>query len=358
MHALRDLEMQLNHNICLDKLTVTPFIGQIVVGLFTAANMYYRCRVINLEPHANRMIARVLFIDYGNTEEIDVKELKALPTDDTFKRPPLAFECQLCGIKPSMNLNLHGFWSARANEIVNNLTFSDCYARIYSIVSAIVRLEIYKTLDSENRVSLNQYLLDKAYAQDCEEMRISRENHQARIIAAKTPKEEFNRVTHDVPEPPKEMCHYSINLKGPYSPLEMQIYNYMRDKVNRTIFIDKGSVNSVLLDEEPTDAHERLIVAAQINQNASDNLSLRETTVMPNKPGFPMLMAMMFCPDMEVKSLPDGSRFGQILCGLGTFEEDKPVYAEHDISITLDTELSNDDIEQVSILIYVFLEIL
>nr|CAD7200042.1 unnamed protein product [Timema douglasi] len=48
-----------------------------------------------------------------------------------------------------------------------------------------------------------------------------------------------------------------VNLRGPYSPLEMRIYGQTLVGEERDLFIDPNSVNSVLLDTDPQDPHER-----------------------------------------------------------------------------------------------------
>lgn len=96
-----------------------------------------------------------------------------------------------------------------------------------------------------------------------------------------------------------------------------------------------------------------MIVAGSINQNASaTTLILRHTSIMPNIPGFPMLMSLLFCPTMEPKPSLDGSRFACILCGLGTTETNKrSLYPVHDMVVVLDTELDQEDLNNVRICI-------
>jgi len=46
----------------------------------------------------------------------------------------------------------------------------------------------------------------------------------------------------------------------------------------------------------------RLLVAAYVGQTAEGGrLKLRQTTLLPNVPGLPMMMAALFCPTMEPK---------------------------------------------------------
>jgi len=48
-----------------------------------------------------------------------------------------------------------------------------------------------------------------------------------------------------------------VTLRGPTSPLEMKLYSLTRVGMSRMVNIEWNSVNSVLLDSEPQDPHER-----------------------------------------------------------------------------------------------------
>lgn len=61
----------------------------------------------------------------------------------------------------------------------------------------------------------------------------------------------------DVEPPNKLACTTSFQLKGPYSPLEMNIFSVMASGVEKTVAVEGTSVNSVLLDTDPQDPHER-----------------------------------------------------------------------------------------------------
>lgn len=93
----------------------------------------------------------------------------------------------------------------------------------------------------------------------------------------------------------------------------------------------------------------RLVVASHIGQNVdSTTITLRNTTLMPNIHGFAALVSLIFCPIMETKPLPDGSRFASILCGLGAYETTtKALYPPHDFVLNLDTELTSDELARV-----------
>lgn len=61
----------------------------------------------------------------------------------------------------------------------------------------------------------------------------------------------------DVKSPSISECRNVIHLKGPFSPLEMQIFSCTEIGITKQIVIEGSSVNSVLLDSNPEDSHER-----------------------------------------------------------------------------------------------------
>ena len=92
------------------------------------------------------------------------------------------------------------------------------------------------------------------------------------------------------------------------------------------------------------------MVAANINQSDKNerNLTVRETTLMPNIRGFGPLMALIFCPLMEVKLDSTKSRYVSMITGLGYNHAMKmPVFEEHDSIFHLNVELTPKDIQMV-----------
>ena len=54
-------------------------------------------------------------------------------------------------------------------------------------------------------------------------------------------------------------------LKGPFNPLEMKVFAKIKSLLGKSIRVEEDSVNSVLLDDQPGDAHERILVAATVS---------------------------------------------------------------------------------------------
>lgn len=149
--------------------------------------------------------------------------------------------------------------------------------------------------------------------------------------------------------PPTVLCNKVIKLRGPYSPLETTIYSGTNAGFLKSVQIEGNSVNSVLIDTDPQDMHERLIVAADITENASNSIIIaRDTTLMPNIHGFTALVTMIFCPTMQIQRNSTYTKYVNILAGLGHDEHTfKPLYYEHDLILNLDAEFDTEDIQLV-----------
>lgn len=63
----------------------------------------------------------------------------------------------------------------------------------------------------------------------------------------------------DIESPDISECNEKINLKGPFSPLEMRVYGITNSSYGKDVKIEFSSVNTVLLDAEPQDPHTRYV---------------------------------------------------------------------------------------------------
>lgn len=145
-------------------------------------------------------------------------------------------------------------------------------------------------------------------------------------------------------------CRNVVLLKGPFSPLETKVYSAMRLGGLKTVTVENHSSNSILLDNDPQDPHEKLLVATTITESSiNGQLTVRETTVMPSIHGFAPLMALLFCPTMEINRDSSKSRYASILTGLG-FDPitNNSLYEEHDMIFCLDTEITQSDLEIIN----------
>lgn len=145
--------------------------------------------------------------------------------------------------------------------------------------------------------------------------------------------------------PPLNKCANYIKLRGPFSPLETKVYAAIRAGIWKSVNIERESVNSVLIDTDPQDVHERLLVAAGISEmQDGGSIVARATTLMPNIHGFGALMTLLFCPTVQTKCNKNRNKYAALLAGLGYNERTgKPLYGEHDVILNLDVALDQED---------------
>ncbi|XP_050300294.1 probable ATP-dependent RNA helicase spindle-E [Anthonomus grandis grandis] len=334
-------------------------IGKIYAARYKDDGRFYRCRVTATAGRINQII----FIDYGNLQEVTRDELYYIPQRPQCYTVPLAFECVMYGIKPAYRHNPLGIWPENINRLFKQWTDNVVlYIEIYSVVNEVVELELYRSVQKDR--SINRYLLDQGYADPCSPSFLSKQNHDLRlqIQQSNNPPEEEMLMTvdqivsytdFDSPDISGRDC-IRVPLRGPFNPLETKLFGCTIRGCPPSVDIEGNSVNAVMLDTEPGSLHSRLLVAGNINQTPGNKLKLRQTTLMPNLPGFPMLMAAIFSPVMEPKLTPDKSLVAAILCGLGYNESTgKPLYPVHDMLIKLDTELTVEEIQMVNRLRYI-----
>lgn len=98
------------------------------------------------------------------------------------------------------------------------------------------------------------------------------------------------------------------------------------------------------------DVSQKYIVAATVCYTDLDknSINLRYTTQMPNIRGFGPLMALIFCPTMQVKCNKEKTHYTAIRTGLGyDNQKNRPIFEEHDIVFDLDVEITRHDFELV-----------
>ena len=100
-------------------LVMAPY-NQVAAGSSTE---YYRAKVLSVQrdmPRQDRL-ARLYFIDFGDAGMALVRELRVVP-DSLLKIPPLAIECHLTGVGPSLVRNPKGEWDVKAKEWFQSVT--------------------------------------------------------------------------------------------------------------------------------------------------------------------------------------------------------------------------------------------
>lgn len=158
----------------------------------------------------------------------------------------------------------------------------------------------------------------------------------------------------DIPEmqPPLRSEMTEVKLKGPYSPLEINIFPLTIGGRSKNVDIDSHSVNAVMLENEPNDISYKYLVAVSVCQKNDSNTSkinVRQTTMMPHIRGFGPLMTAIFCPSMEMTRDKSNSHYVSMITGLGYDEKTgQSLFVENDMTFDLDTEFTVKDLEKVN----------
>ncbi|XP_067635728.1 probable ATP-dependent RNA helicase spindle-E [Eurosta solidaginis] len=332
-------------------------------------NKYHRARILKVLTAARQHCQfKVFFVDYGNTDVVDFEHLRRFSyrCESLIDIPPRMFECRLAMVEPSSVKCPSGKWPDEAMELMQETADAgvveiECFSLVASVANVIIRTAVG---------TLNDILVEKGLAHKSDENYMSKADHDFRLrkqsVATRFLDEDHSKQNEEylrsiqpendmeVDPPPREYCTRTIQLRGPYSALETKIFSAVRIGTWKSVGVERDSVNSVLIDTDPQDVHERLIVAASITeaQNA-ETLTARATTLMPNIHGFGALMTLLFCPTMQIKRNVNKTKYVAILAGLGYDKETyKPLYEEHDIVLNLDCDILKDDLELINHLRY------
>ena len=350
--------------ICVENGQASPMsISEVKVGDVCIApyididgnNSLYRAQVIKLVEKEKKQMALIHYVDFGNSCLVAISNLKVLPSS-LLHIPKLAVECALCEIKPSLKHGNGDYWSDSATQwIIGRILNKNLTLHIYSIVHNVLRVEVLEKGPYGNLLSLNETMIEYGYAVKAEEFVISRHNHHLRSIYS----DEY-KISHIVPEQLSRALSCSsldlksnsfkkysgkINLKGPYSPLEMKFVPLTRTECSKSVHIDPNSVNSTILDPEPQNRHDRLIVSAFTVLNPSETgVCLRSTTLMPAIPGILSLCLLLFAPTAELRMNKCETEYIGAIYGLGCTSEGYSLYPEEDIENEFDIEFTENDL--------------
>jgi len=153
-----------------------------------------------------------------------------------------------------------------------------------------------------------------------------------------------------------------LELQGPFSPLEHKVLCAYRNGMAKLANIEMDSVNSVLLDQTPSDRHDQWMVAAHVGLSpAGENLVLRNTNWLPARPGLGAIACMMFSPQVEMRMNKEKSRLIGFIAGMGPktiwnkpvdlithIERTEALYPEHDLEVKFDVQITNEDINMIN----------
>ncbi|XP_054164697.1 ATP-dependent RNA helicase TDRD9-like [Oppia nitens] len=384
---LEDLSFMINYECEFRNChSETIKIGDIVIAPYyddQGARMQGRGRIDNIEyKMGTKEVDRisVFYIDMGfNLTFDDLKEVSSVTSRNSTSFtgiPPLAFECSLSEVSPSAISCFDNRWSKRSIKCFNSLKKKSITARIYSVVNRVVRMEIFE--GNKRDESFNDILVSIGLAEKITETQQSQLNHDHRRRACldrnKTLShsqdplklETFDKpgifdpddvIEFDVDSERNNLfrdSHEKIAIKGPHSPLECTFIGVNRKTAHKTVHVDKDSVNHIVLEPDYMSKTGRLLVSSSIGlSNNTNNITLRDTTLMPNIRGFASLVAMLFAPRVQLRADRERKEYVGAICGLGydkrTFKGYDP---DSDAEIIFDSDISRDDVIKVNIIRY------
>uniref|UniRef100_A0A8C4QL78 RNA helicase n=1 Tax=Eptatretus burgeri TaxID=7764 RepID=A0A8C4QL78_EPTBU len=325
----------------------------------TKGRSYYRARI----EHMTKDKATIFFVDYGSKQEVQLPELMELP-DNLRSLPFQALECRLVMIRPSVQAAMAkaSGWSHQALLDFKKLVASqNLVARLFSVERGSLRLELAREFSQSRLEDVGEALILMGHAEPAEETYDSKQNHSTLVSSASVRVDVPNCSSSIVDKKTSvellrvpatnQLSDSNIKLVGPYSPYQMQFHSLTNTGRMRSVRVDRDSVNTVAVNIEPQDTHERILLAASVSVNSSGStILLRNTTLMPPIHGLPAIVCIMFAPTMELRRDKEKIRFTGALCGLGwDAKTRKSIFPDHDIEVTFDTTFDVDDLVKVGI---------
>lgn len=365
----------------LQPLPVPPedLVGQCCLAPYSQTGQLYRAKVTSVMIHSS--IAAVNFVDFGNDELVAIDALREVP-GEAMAYPKQAIEFCLIGIRPSLKMSSDGQWTRQAISRFLELTANKVLvANIFSLVDEQLRIALYDTSDY-CYVMINDALRTEGFA-DPEVVEESYVSRKARAVAEQEEKSkvsgqsssttskgvknledivgiaqvEWSTADQPFTQPQKTGRYPSsmgavtkVALKGPFHPYEVSFLPLTTVGRRKKAHIDRHSVNSVTIDSETGIKHDRLMVATHVAVSASGNAILaRETTLLPSLRGLPALMCLLFCPVAELRTNKVHELYTGALCGLGCDPATgEPLYQQHDVEISFDVAITDQDINKVN----------
>lgn len=355
-NVLVDIHEKLNKEM----LPRCPIPSALKPNKIVAVNDEYlkRAKVVEVSKNDDRTATCLLF-DFGKTVTVSLDDIYLIPkgTMHLFEIPEQCFEASLSKIEPSFIKCPRGKWTPKAVNTFRKLALDhECVVEVYSVVEDVASVKLLV-----DNIDVNKFLIKSGFAQEGEESYPSHMDHEirkrnqtsnnGRYEADIEFKYKVDTIYKTQIDPPQLVeCKKSLPLSGPESPLETSISRVLMQPNHREIIIDPQSVNSITLIDDPGNIHGRLIVAANITQSES-GIVIHETAAMPPIPGLPVVLAMIFAPDVIFRRSADRTRYENIQFGLGADPRTKKAYfPEHDCILPVNFDLDLDDFLQVKIL--------
>uniref|UniRef100_A0A3Q3RJQ9 ATP-dependent RNA helicase TDRD9 n=1 Tax=Mastacembelus armatus TaxID=205130 RepID=A0A3Q3RJQ9_9TELE len=371
------LEKQRHLTAAINMHTLSSISGAIYPNLLCLApytelseqSLYYRAKIL----HQRYNKVEVFFVDFGNTAVVDRTSLRELPPD-LLSHPFQAQEFQVIGMCPSaQSIILGNQWSSRARDrFITLVKGHSLIVSLYSILHGVMRVQLLINTETTN-TSVVDILVEEGHAVKTEESFDSKQNHEALMSLYKaletgtyvpsTPssswkernkedKELIDLLLNHFSQSPQPCSDAKVRLNGPNSPYKTN-FHCLSHKINyKTVSVERSSVSSLALNENPHYKHDRLLVAGTISVNSSGTrILLRDNSIMPDIPGLPSLITMLFTPIMELRTNEERTCYTGALCGLGWNSQTQDgILAEHDIEVAFDVKFDVEDIIEINTL--------
>ncbi|XP_077395488.1 ATP-dependent RNA helicase TDRD9 isoform X2 [Festucalex cinctus] len=355
----------------LQPVTVSLYPNFLCLAPYSDVNdqsLYYRAKILHIRGNT----VEVFFLDFGNTVSVQCNSLRELPSD-LQSHPFQAQEFQVIEMRPSAESIIFGnHWSSRARHRFMALVKGhSVIVSLYSVLHEVMRVQLLVGTETTNR-SLVDIFVEEGYAIHAEESFDSKQNHEVLISLYKDIKTGMyvpNSVSSSWKDRKKEekelidclLSHFAkitpysrtkVRLHGPSSPHKIQFNCLYHQTYTKPVLMDRHSLNNVALNLNPHYKHQRMLVAGSVLISPTGNNILpKDTTLMPDIPGLPAIITMLFTPIMELRTDEETTHYTGTLCGLGWSEEtQKGILPEHDIDLAFDVKFDFDDITEINAL--------
>ncbi|CAL8286818.1 unnamed protein product [Lota lota] len=310
-------------------------------------SLYYRANV----RHVRSSMVEVFFVDFGNTASVSCSSLRELPPD-LASQPFQAHEFYVVGMRPSaQSLILGDQWSSMARDRYITLTRGHtALVSLYSMQHGVLHVDLFVTA-KDGDLNVAHVMVEEGHAVPTLEGYNSKQNHEVMMSTYKdladktyvpnsTGRSWQDRMAEETELIANLLAHFKDNMP----------YLKTKAKTRSSVCILKCSVNCGAINANPQYKHQRMLVAGSVAVSAtSSHIVLRETTLLPDIPGLPALLTMLFTPVMELRTDAERSRYTGALCGLGWNSSTlEPVLAERDMELVFDTHVSVEDITETN----------
>ncbi|XP_029900943.1 ATP-dependent RNA helicase TDRD9 isoform X2 [Myripristis murdjan] len=356
----------------LNPVTVSLYPNLLCLAPYSESNdqcLYYRAKVLHVRGNS----VEVFFVDFGNRTLVTCSSLRELPSD-LMSQPFQAQEFCIAGMRPSAQSMIMGHrWSSRArNRFITLVKGHSLFVSLYSVLHGVMRVELLINTEATT-TSVADMFVEEGHAIKAEESYDSKENHKMLVSLYKDleegkyvpnstssswvdRKEEEKRlidtlITH-FSKSPQSYSKTKVNVYGPSSPYKIKLHSSSYVTDYKPVIVEMSSINSLALNENPQDKHERMLVAGSVSVNTTGSrILLKDTTLMPDIPGLPALVTMLFTPVMELRTNGERTCYTGALCGLGwDSHTQEAILHEHDIELTFDVKFDVEDITEINAL--------